>query len=172
MAKEVAIQNETKSPATSKEDRDNCFNVIENNNNLFGEHLVKQIANSDAQAYLGDSEAEFNATANALVTMKISAPRDKIEGMLVAQMIAVNNAAMECFRRSMHPNQTIERCDIHLKHAQKLTKTYTEQVDALEKYRGKHPSKMTIENVNVEAGGQAVVGDVHHSGGSGNNEKK
>jgi len=172
MAKQLTTQKETKSPGPSQEDRDNVFNVIANNNNLFGEHLVKQVANSDPRAHLGDREAELNAIANAMVAMKHSAPRDEIEASLLAQMMAVNNAAMECFRRSMSPNQTLEGLDIHLKHAQKLSKTYTDQVDKLEKYRGKHPPKVTVEQVNVEAGAQAILGDVHHSSGNADDGKK
>ena len=173
MAKELTTQEETNGPTPSQEDRDNVFNVIQNNNRLFGEHLVNQVTNSDTQAHLGDKDARLNATANAMVAMKLSAPRDEIEGMLIAQMIAVNNATMESFRRSMSPNQSLAGCDIHLKHAQKLAKIYTDQIEALSKYRGKHPPKMTVEQVKVEAGAQAIVGDVHHSSGdSGKRDKK
>jgi hypothetical protein len=172
MSKQLTTQKETKSPGPSQEERDNVFNVIANNNNLFGEHLINQVTNSDPKALLGDSKVRLDATANAMVAMKLSAPRDEIEAALLAQMMAVNNATMECFRRSMSPNQTLEGLDIHLKHAQKLSKIYTDQVDMLEKYRGKHRPKMTVENVNVEAGGQAIVGNVQHSSDKADDDKK
>jgi len=35
-------------------------------------------------------------------------PRDEIEGMLAAQMVGTHNAAMECLRRAMIENQTVE----------------------------------------------------------------
>ena len=37
---------------------------------------------------------------------------------------------------------------------------YTQQVAALNKHRGKGQQKVTVEHVNVHAGGQAVVGNV------------
>ena len=87
-------------------------------------------------------------------------PESDIEGMLAAQMIGTHNAAMECLRRAMLPNQTIEGRDQNLKHAAKLLSIYAQQMGALDKHRGKGQQKMTVEYVNVESGGQAVVGNV------------
>src|SRR5262245_15205756 len=36
------------------------------------------------------------------------APADELEGMMAAQLIAAHNAAMECYRRAMHSEQTFE----------------------------------------------------------------
>ena len=36
------------------------------------------------------------------------APRDELEGMMAAQLIAAHNAAMECYRRAMIGEQTFE----------------------------------------------------------------
>jgi len=35
-------------------------------------------------------------------------PRDELEGMLIGQLIASHNAAMECYRRAMIGEQTFE----------------------------------------------------------------
>ena len=40
---------------------------------------------------------------------------------------------------------------------------YTRQLEALDKHRGKGQQKITVEHVNVHAGGQAVVGTVETS---------
>jgi hypothetical protein len=40
-------------------------------------------------------------------------------------------------------------------------RTFTAQVEALQRYRGKGQQKVTVEHVNVNAGGQAIVGAVH-----------
>ena len=55
-------------------------------------------------------------------------------------------------------------------HAEKLSKLYTNQVEALEKYRGKR-HKLTVEKLNVESGGQAIVGNVQHTVERSTNEK-
>jgi hypothetical protein len=35
-------------------------------------------------------------------------PKDELEGMMAAQLIAAHNAAMECYRRAMIGEQTFE----------------------------------------------------------------
>ena len=44
-----------------------------------------------------------NATVEALIGI---APKDELEGMLAAQLIAAYNVAMECYRRAMLREQT------------------------------------------------------------------
>ncbi len=87
-------------------------------------------------------------------------PRDGLEGMLSSQMVATHHAAMECLRRAMIVEQTFEGRDQNLKHGAKLLGIYTRQLEALNKHRGKGQQKVTVEHVHVEAGGQAVVGNV------------
>jgi hypothetical protein len=42
----------------------------------------------------------------------------------------------------------------------KLLQTYTRQMEVLDKHRGKGQQKITVEHVTVEAGGQAIVGNI------------
>ncbi len=84
----------------------------------------------------------------------------EIEGMMAAQMVATHSAAMECLRRAMIPDQTLLGRDLNLKHAAKLLAIYARQVEVLDKHRGKGQQKVTVEYVNVEPGGQAIVGHV------------
>jgi hypothetical protein len=42
----------------------------------------------------------------------------------------------------------------------KLLRTYTKQMEALQRYRGKGQQKVTVEHVRVHSGGQAIVGTV------------
>ncbi len=46
----------------------------------------------------------------------------------------------------------------------KLTRTFTVQMDALKRHRAKAQQTVRVERVNVNEGGQAVVGDVTHGG--------
>jgi hypothetical protein len=51
-----------------------------------------------------------------------------------------------------------------LKHATKLMALYEKQHRALQKSKGKGQQKVTVEHVHVEAGGQAIVGNVEAGG--------
>jgi hypothetical protein len=88
-------------------------------------------------------------------------PRDELEGMIAAQMLAAHNAAMECYRRAMLGEQTFEARRENLSQANKLCRTYALLLDALNRHRGKGQQKVTVEHVHVNAGGQAIVGVVH-----------
>lgn len=47
-----------------------------------------------------------------------------------------------------------------LKHATKLMALYEKQLRTLQKSKGNGQQKVTVEHVHVEAGGQAIVGNV------------
>jgi hypothetical protein len=72
-------------------------------NNLLANQAVNAlwIKHSDAET----RERQFSATPAALVGI---GPKDELEGMMAAQLIAAHNAAMECFRRAMLGDQTFE----------------------------------------------------------------
>lgn len=106
-------------------------------------------------------DCQMDATVFALGGIR---PRDELEGMMAAQLIAAHNATMECFRRSMLANQSFEGRREALNQANKLSRTYATLLDALNKHRGKGQQKMTVEHVHVYAGGQAVVGTIQHQG--------
>lgn len=107
----------------------------------------------------------------ALIAMIGIAPRDEVEGMLAAQMVGIHNASMECLRRAMIGEQTFEGRESNLSQANKLSRTYATQMEALNRYRGKGQQKMTVEHVHVHAGGQAIVGNVNHPEGGGVQKK-
>ena len=110
-----------------------------------------------------DEELEKQLIANVAALTGI-APRDELEGMMAAQMMAAHNAAMECYRRAMIGEQTFEGRRECLTQANKLSRTYAALVEALNRHRGKGQQKVTVEHVHVHAGGQAVVGVVAASG--------
>jgi hypothetical protein len=108
-----------------------------------------------------------------LAAMMGIAPRDEVEGMLAAQMVAAHHNAMECHRRSMLSNQTFEGRKENLNQANKLSRTYTLLLDALNRHRGKGQQKVTVEHVHVHSGAQAIVGSVETGGGvAANNQRQ
>jgi hypothetical protein len=107
-------------------------------------------------------DKQYSATLAALTGI---GPRDELEGMMAAQLIAAHNAAMECYRRAMLGEQTFEGRRENLAQANKLSRTYAALLEALNRHRGKGQQKVTVEHVHVHAGGQAVVGMVAPSPG-------
>jgi hypothetical protein len=132
------------------------------------DHWNNLLANQTAQAlWLKHSDTEtcgrqYEATIAALIGI---APKDELEGMMAAQLIAAYNAAMECYRRAMLGEQTFEGRRENLAQANKLSRTYATLLEALNRHRGKGQQKVTVEHVHVHSGGQAVVGLVEPRGG-------
>lgn len=109
---------------------------------------------------------EMGPHSNAVVAMMTDiAPKDGLEGLLVAQMVACHNAAMENLRLAHVRDQSFEWSKLHSTFADRFLRTFTAQVEALAKYRGKGQQKVTVEHVHVHQGGQAIVGNVTTGGG-------
>lgn len=88
------------------------------------------------------------------------APTDAAEGMLAMQMVGTHLAALKCLRIFAKPEHTIDSLNLSLKYAHKLMSLFVQQLAALDKHRGKGQQKVTVEHVHVEAGGNAIVGNV------------
>jgi hypothetical protein len=102
---------------------------------------------------------QVNATVAFLGQQK---PADELEAMMAAQLFAAHNAAMECYRRAMIKEQSLEARTQNLTQANKLSRTYATLIEALSRHRGKSTQqKVTVEHVHVYEGGQAVVGVVN-----------
>ena len=104
-------------------------------------------------------------TQTVVATMSGMKPQDEAEGMLIAQMIGCHNAAMECFRRAMIEEQPFAGRQQNLGFANKLARTFALHMEALDKHRGKGQQTVRVEHVTVNAGGQAIVGNVESRAG-------
>ena len=131
----------------------------------FSETLLHQVTDTlwQANSYSDEHTRQVGAAIAAMMGMK---PRDELEGMLIGQLIASHNAAMECYRRSMISTQGFEAWRENLNQANKLSRTYAALTEALDRHRGKGQQRITVEHVNVHAGGQAIVGAITPGGGS------
>jgi hypothetical protein len=126
----------------------------------FMDILVRQLVNAGTQGREPDQ-----ATVNFMLSVvKGIEPKDEIEAMLAAQMAAVHMASMTFARRLAHVD-TIPQQDSAEKAFNKLARTFTTQMEALKRYRTGGQQKVTVEHVTVQAGGQAIVGNVSHPGG-------
>ena len=122
----------------------------------FSSILLHQVVGAQCPNYSATDE-QVNALLAAMAGMK---PRDEIEGMLCGQLIATHQAAMECYRRAAISKQTFEGWRESLNQANKLCRTYAALAETLDRHRGKGQQRITVEHVNVHAGGQAIVGAV------------
>jgi hypothetical protein len=132
--------------------------------------LVNQATSSLWVAHSEDEEQDRQRTATVVALAAIR-PTDELEAMIAAQLLAAHNATMECYRRAMIPQQTVEGRSENLNQANKLSRTYVVLLDALNRHRGKGQQKVTVEHVHVHSGGQAVVGMVGAPGGGGGSQK-
>jgi len=93
-------------------------------------------------------------------SLPASSPRDELEVMLAAQMAAIHCATMTFARRLNHV-ENIPQQDSAERTLNKLARTFTTQMEALKRYRRNDgEQKVVVQHVNVNDGGQAIVGTV------------
>jgi len=146
----------------SFEDITSAFSIEDDNKKKveFSVTLLDQVVTAGY-----DNDDPQKMSNNTLVAISDIKPKDSIEAMLSAQMLAIHNAAMKNLTRangllSSRVYKEIELGSKAFNVANKLARTYTMQMEALQRYRGKGQQKMVIEHVNVNSGGQAIIGNV------------
>ena len=97
-----------------------------------------------------------------LSVIKGTEARNQLEAMLAAQMAAVHMASMTFAGRLAHVDDIAEQ-DCAARAFNKLTRTFTMQMEALNRYRSGAEQKVTLQHVSVAEGGQAIVGNVTQS---------
>jgi len=100
-------------------------------------------------------------------------PRDQMEGILFAQMAGTHNLIMEYMRRAIRQGQNIDAAEDYTNRACRLMNLFLRQIETLEKYRGKSTQqKVIVEHVQVQEGGQAIVGNIERPSGGRGDEKQ
>lgn len=110
-----------------------------------------------------------NAVQDALLSLK---PQDEIEGMLISRMLVLHNQYMTFLGKVANPEQTTAGIDLNIARATKLSRLHNETLEALNRYRRKGQQKIIVQHVNVNKGGQAVVGGEFNQGVNRDNDKK
>jgi hypothetical protein len=126
--------------------------------------IASQATGSIWHGHNPDAERIHERQVASLSLLAGISPEDEFEGMLAAQLLASHNAAMECYRRAMIAEQTLEGRKENLGQANKLSRTHAALLEALNRHRGKGQQKVTVEHVHVHSGGQAIVGTVEGGG--------
>jgi hypothetical protein len=136
------------------------MNALGTTTPAFYEGLISQLVNASGKG----QEPDEGAVNFSLSVIKSIQPQDEIEAMLAAQMAAVHMASMTFARRLAHV-ENLPQQDSAERAFNKLARTFTTQLEALKRYRTGGQQKVTVEHVTVQAGGQAIVGNVSHPGG-------
>jgi hypothetical protein len=88
-------------------------------------------------------------------------PATATEALLAAQMLGTERSAMRFLARAMLPGQTTEAIDANLTPSVRLMRSLTSKSRRCQNSKGKSgQQRVVVEHVNVEAGGQAIVGTV------------
>ena len=120
--------------------------------------ILTQAAN--LQCWSG-SEKALDNFGTALGTLSEIGPRGALEMLLAVQMMGVHQAALKFLANATAEAQTPEGGDLNVLRAARLMRLFLEQVEAMQKLKGKHgQQKVTVEHVHVHQGGQAIVGAV------------
>ncbi|CUK08370.1 hypothetical protein PH7735_03236 [Shimia thalassica] len=137
---------------------------------IFGTKSQEQAAAllSHCFSVLNRSEAGEGSEAEdermfMLSTVDDIAPRDAVERLLAVQMAATHVATIRSARWLANSDQ-LEQAQVHFNGYNKLARTFTAQVEALRKHRNGGKQTVTVQHVNVEEGGQAIVGNVQQGG--------
>ena len=135
---------------------------------IFGienESLVKQLAmqamNASSINFVQqDGQQDKVILESTLSMIESISPQNGLEAMLAVQMASVHNMAMEMSKRAMLKDQTIEGVEYNINRSTKLMRTFTAQMETLKRLRMGGKQTIQVQHVNVNDGGQAIVGDV------------
>jgi hypothetical protein len=98
-------------------------------------------------------------------------PQNEIEAMLALQMAVTHALAMKFSARlNSGAVETIPQQDSAALTLSRLQRAFTTQMDSLSNMRRGGRQKVVVEHVHVYPGGQAIVGNVTHTGRGGSEE--
>jgi hypothetical protein len=117
--------------------------------------IIRQLVKASVS---GESPDEVNL-AFMISMVKSIKPRDSIEAMLVAQMVSVHVMAMRCAHHLANADDLAQH-DSAARALGRLARTFPAQIEALNRYRSQGEPAITVQNVKVEDGGKAIVGNV------------
>ena len=80
-------------------------------------------------------------------------------------LVGVTNSSLDCMSIAARaPLEEMEARELNLRCGLKGAEVAVQLVEALQKVRGNAPSRVSVGKVNVESGGQAIVGNVEGTG--------
>ena len=91
-------------------------------------------------------------------------PQEPADAILAALSVELKNATSDCFMEAARMKAYPEIRSMNLKDGFRGALVTAEILDKLDRRRRDHPKAVTVSKVNVEPGGQAIVGNVQTGG--------
>ncbi len=126
-------------------------------NRDFVDGLSGQLLRASARAGGFDDGPFFT-----FAVLKGAKPKDELHAMHVAQMTAVHAALMRATGELARAEDLPHRVSA-TRAVNQLARTYTAQLEAHGRYRTGGEQKVTVQNVSVSEGSQAIVGTVNQT---------
>jgi hypothetical protein len=120
----------------------------------FVQGIIRQLIRLTPDSRIVEDQLNF-----MLSFIKDINPRNQLEAMLGTQMATVHVATMTLGQRLAHAKSLPEQ-DSAERALNKLARTFTLQMEALQRYRSGGEQTVTVQHVSVNEGGQAIVGNV------------
>jgi hypothetical protein len=116
--------------------------------------LLSQLVKASAVALKPDQ-----GNLSFMVSMlKGIAPRDSLEAMLATQMVSIQVATMRSACRLACTNDLTQQESL-TRALTRLSRTFAAQMEALNRHRSNGACAITVQNLSVQDGGKAVVGN-------------
>lgn len=140
--------------------REDMMRALGTDSAEFTDGVLRQLASAVSLGGGADEEA-INF---ALAVIAGIEPKDELETMLAMQMAVIHLATMTFTRRLAHV-ETLDQQHGSEGALNKLARTFAMQLEALKRYRTGGEQKVVVQHVNVNEGGQAIVGAVDRGRG-------
>ena len=140
--------------------REDMMRALGTDSAEFTDGVLRQLASAVSLGGGADEEA-INF---ALAVIAGIEPKDELETMLAMQMAVIHLATMTFTRRLAHV-ETLDQQHGSERALNKLARTFAMQLEALKRYRTGGEQKVVVQHVNVNEGGQAIVGTVDRGRG-------
>jgi hypothetical protein len=167
----IAAASQTKPAAAARVKLSSRGFSIDHPDSELGEQLMADaLGVADRDAMRGILKQLVKASVNGqkpdavnlsfmIAMVKSIKPRDAVEAMLVAQMVSVHVMAMRCAYHLANADD-VARQDSAGRVLGRLARTFPAQMEALNRYRNNGEPAITVQNVSVQDGGKAIVGNV------------
>lgn len=120
----------------------------------FSSLRVVENAAAEKQKY---NNRDLNLTIAASRMQELN-PNNHLEATLASQMLAVDALISKLVFAAIENGQSDQSRDMKISQITKLQRTFIRQTEAFQKLRSSGKPAVSVENVTVNAGGQAIVG--------------
>jgi hypothetical protein len=131
----------------------------------YAKFVAANLLATSPHRFIEDAESKNRLAQDSVELYAGLKPRNAQEAMISLLALSVANASLDCLTQaSMLDMGQFTLRDLNLRHGMKGATIAAELLKALNDLRSEKHEKVTVGNVNVEAGGQAIVGNVESLG--------